>query len=63
MNASTNQMATDIAEVEGLAKIQALQQHENNDTRAKAIKILETCFESPARDAESRPAGRLKPSA
>ena len=39
-----NQMATYIAEAEGLTKIEALQQHDNNDIYAKAIKILETYF-------------------
>ena len=39
-----NQMATFIAEAEGLTKIEALQQHDNNDIYAKAIKILETYF-------------------
>lgn len=39
-----NQMATFIAEAEGLNKIEMLQQHENNDIYEKCIKILETYF-------------------
>ena len=40
-----NQMATYIAEAEGLAKIEQLQQHDNNDIYEKCIKILETYFQ------------------
>uniref|UniRef100_A0A7S2P4N2 Importin subunit alpha n=1 Tax=Leptocylindrus danicus TaxID=163516 RepID=A0A7S2P4N2_9STRA len=39
-----NQMATYIAEAEGLNKIENLQQHDNNDIYEKCIKILETYF-------------------
>mmetsp|Transcript_49092 Transcript_49092/g.72936 ORF Transcript_49092/g.72936 Transcript_49092/m.72936 type:complete len:554 (+) Transcript_49092:72-1733(+) len=39
-----NQMATYIAEAEGLTKIEQLQQHDNNDVYDKCIKILETYF-------------------
>jgi len=39
-----NQMATYIAEAEGLTKIEELQQHANNDIYEKCIKILETYF-------------------
>merc|ERR1719215_2594645 len=39
-----NQMATYIAEAEGLTKIEQLQQHDNNDIYEKCIKILETYF-------------------
>jgi len=39
-----NQMATFIAEAEGLTKIEELQQHSNNDIYEKCIKILETYF-------------------
>merc|ERR1712151_215229 len=39
-----NQMATYIAEAEGLTKIEELQQHSNNDIYEKCIKILETYF-------------------
>lgn len=39
-----NQMATYIAEAEGLSKIEELQQHSNNDIYEKCIKILETYF-------------------
>jgi len=41
---SHNQMATFIAEAEGLSKIEELQQHSNNDIYEKCIKILETFF-------------------
>ena len=41
---SHNQMATFIAEAEGLTKIEELQQHSNNDIYEKCIKILETYF-------------------
>lgn len=41
---SHNQMATYIAEAEGLTKIEELQQHANNDIYEKCIKILETYF-------------------
>jgi HEAT repeat protein len=39
-----NQMATFIAEAEGLSKIEDLQQHSNNDIYEKCVKILETYF-------------------
>jgi importin subunit alpha-1 len=39
-----NQMATFIAEAEGLAKIEQLQQHDTNEIYEKAVKILETYF-------------------
>merc|ERR1712226_1654331 len=39
-----NQMATYIAEAEGLTKIEELQQNSNNDIYEKCIKILETYF-------------------
>lgn len=39
-----NQMATFIAEADGLTKIEQLQQHENNDIYEKCVKILETYF-------------------
>jgi hypothetical protein len=39
-----NAIATFIAEAEGLAKIEELQQHSNNDIYEKCIKILETYF-------------------
>ena len=39
-----NQMATFVAEAEGLNKIEELQQHTNNDIYEKCIKILETYF-------------------
>uniref|UniRef100_A0A7S4M6U1 Importin subunit alpha n=1 Tax=Odontella aurita TaxID=265563 RepID=A0A7S4M6U1_9STRA len=39
-----NQMATFVAEAEGLTKIEELQQHSNNDIYEKCIKILETYF-------------------
>jgi len=42
--ASHNQMATFIAEADGLNKIEELQQHNNNDIYEKCIKILETYF-------------------
>lgn len=42
--ATHNQMATYIAEAEGLTKIEELQQHSNNDIYEKCIKILETYF-------------------
>ena len=41
---SQNQMAIFISEAEGLAKIEDLQQHTNNDIYEKSIKILETYF-------------------
>lgn len=39
-----NQMATFVAEAEGLNKIEDLQQHSNNDIYEKCVKILETYF-------------------
>merc|ERR1719253_610731 len=39
-----NQMATFIAEADGLTKIEELQHHSNNDIYEKCIKILETYF-------------------
>jgi len=39
-----NEMATYIAEAEGLGKIEELQQHSNNDIYEKCVKILETYF-------------------
>lgn len=39
-----NQMATLIAEADGLSKIEELQHHSNNDIYEKCIKILETYF-------------------
>jgi len=39
-----NQMATFIAEADGLTKIEQLQQHDNNDIYEKCVKILETYF-------------------
>jgi len=41
---SHNQMATFIAEADGLSKIEELQHHSNNDIYEKCIKILETYF-------------------
>ncbi|KAL3772551.1 hypothetical protein ACHAWU_006749 [Discostella pseudostelligera] len=41
---SHNQMATFVAEAEGLNKIEELQQHSNNDIYEKCVKILETFF-------------------
>lgn len=39
-----NEMATFIAEAEGLNKIEELQHHSNNDIYEKCVKILETYF-------------------
>eukprot|EP00978_Attheya_sp_CCMP212_P030679 scaffold113745_cov56-Attheya_sp.AAC.1 len=42
--AGHNQMATYIAEAEGLTKIEELQQHSNNEIYEKCVRILETYF-------------------
>mmetsp|Transcript_33875 Transcript_33875/g.61566 ORF Transcript_33875/g.61566 Transcript_33875/m.61566 type:complete len:546 (-) Transcript_33875:52-1689(-) len=39
-----NQMATFVAEAEGLAKVEALQHHENQEIYEKAVKLLEAYF-------------------
>ncbi|GMH52512.1 hypothetical protein TrLO_g7815 [Triparma laevis f. longispina] len=44
-NNTRNEMATYVAEAEGLAKIEELQQHDNVDIYEKCIKILETYIE------------------
>ena len=51
-----NPMANFIAEAEGLTKIEALQQHENNDIYEKSIKILETYFGVEEEDEAIAPA-------
>jgi len=51
---SHNQMATFIAEADGLSKIEELQHHSNNDIYEKCIKILETYF--GVEDEEEMPA-------
>jgi len=44
-NNTRNEMATYVAEAEGLAKIEELQQHDNVEIYEKCIKILETYIE------------------
>lgn len=39
-----NEMATYVAEAEGLNKIEELQHHSNNDIYEKCVKMLETYF-------------------
>jgi len=53
-----NQMATFVAEADGLSKIEALQHHENTEIYEKAIRILETFFgaEEEEEDANIMPA-------
>jgi len=52
---SLNQYATWIEEAEGLDKIEALQNHQNNDIYEKAVKILETYFAAEEEDTSIAP--------
>ena len=44
-NGTKNEMATFIAEAEGLLKIEQLQEHDNQEIYAKSVKLLETYFD------------------
>jgi len=53
---TTNSFATLIEEADGLDKIEALQNHQNNDIYEKAVKILETYFAAEEDDNTLAPA-------
>jgi importin subunit alpha-6/7 len=52
-NVATNPMAAFVAEFQGLARIDALQTHENNHIYQRAVKIIETYFGGTDEDEET----------